>query len=92
MKYKHARTVSELQDSTDDYLNLYQSRTFLKIDEWSVNEIEVDDAALGLSGSPTKVKKIENVVFKAKESKVLSKSDIEIDELMKELITNHTIG
>jgi electron transfer flavoprotein beta subunit len=92
MKYKHARTVTELQDSTDDYLNLYQSRTFLKIDEWSVNEIEVDDAALGLSGSPTKVKKIENVVFKAKESKVLSKSDIEIDELMKELITNHTIG
>ena len=56
-------------------------RTYLKIDEWSANEIEADDAALGLSGSPTKVKKIENVVFKAKESKVLSNSDTEIDEL-----------
>jgi electron transfer flavoprotein beta subunit len=92
MKYKHAKTVTELQDAAEDYLDLYQSRSYLKIDEWSINEIEVDENALGLSGSPTKVKKIENVVFKAKESKVLSNSDIEIDELMKELIVNHTIG
>ncbi len=92
MKYKHAKTVTELQDAAEDYLELYTTRTYLKIDEWSVNDIEVDDKALGLSGSPTKVKKIESVVFKAKESKVLSNSDVEIDELMKELIENHTIG
>jgi len=92
MKYKHARTITERQDATEDYLNLYQTRPYLNIDEWSTADIIVDDAALGLSGSPTKVKKIENVVFKAKESKVLSPSDIEIDELMKELIDNHTIG
>ena len=71
---------------------MYQSRTYLKIEEWSVNEIEVDDSALGLSGSPTKVKKIENVVFKAKESKKLTPDNQEIDDLMKELIENHTIG
>ncbi|HBJ09876.1 MAG TPA: electron transfer flavoprotein subunit beta, partial [Coprobacter fastidiosus] len=35
---------------------------------------------------------IENVVFQAKESKKLSGNDTEIDELMKELIVNHTIG
>jgi electron transfer flavoprotein beta subunit len=92
MKYKHARTITERQDATEDYLNLYQTRPYLKIDEWSTADIVVDDEALGLSGSPTKVKKIENVVFKAKESKVLSTSDFEIDELMKELIENHTIG
>ena len=92
MKYKHARTVTELQDLAEDYLELYTTRTYLKIDEWSVDDIKVDEKALGLSGSPTKVKKIENVVFKAKESKVLSNSDTEIDELMKELIENHTIG
>ena len=39
-----------------------------------------------------KVKKIENVVFKTKESKILSTSDNEIESLMKELIENHTIG
>jgi electron transfer flavoprotein beta subunit len=92
MKYKHARTVTELQDMSEDYLDMYQSRSYLKIDEWSVNEIDVDDAGLGLSGSPTKVKKIENVVFKAKESKKLSTDSQEIDDLMKELIENHTIG
>jgi electron transfer flavoprotein beta subunit len=92
MKYKHARTVTERQESAEDYLNLYQTRPYLNIEEWSTADIVVDEEALGLSGSPTKVKKIENVVFKAKESKVLSPSDIEIDELMKELIENHTIG
>jgi len=92
MKFKHARTITERQDATEDYLNLYQTRPYLNIDEWSTADIVVVDEALGLSGSPTKVKKIENVVFKAKESKVLSPSDLEIDELMKELIENHTIG
>jgi electron transfer flavoprotein beta subunit len=47
---------------------------------------------LGLSGSPTKVKKIENVVFKAKESKVLAPSDADIEWLVRELIHNSTIG
>ena len=92
MKFKHARTVTEQQDMAEDYLNLFQSRSYLKIEEWSTNEIEVDELALGLSGSPTKVKKIENVVFKAKESKKLSPADQDIDELMHDLIENHTIG
>lgn len=45
-----------------------------------------------MSGSPTKVKQIESVVFTAKESKRLQPTDAEIDALMKELIVNHTIG
>ena len=92
MKYKHAKTISELQDSTEDYIQLTKDRPYLKIEEWSVADLNADDTYLGLSGSPTKVKKIENVIFKAKESKVLSISDTEIDNLMKELIENHTIG
>jgi electron transfer flavoprotein beta subunit len=47
---------------------------------------------LGLTGSPTKVKQIENVVFTAKESKRLTATDFEMESLMKELIANHTIG
>jgi len=92
MKYKHARTVTELQDATEDYLQLYNERPYLNIDEWSVGDIKADVEALGLSGSPTKVKKIENVVFKAKEAKVLSPENKEINDLMKELLENHTIG
>ena len=38
------------------------------------------------------VKKIENIVLQAKESKKLSSSDEDIDMLVKELIASHTIG
>jgi glycosyltransferase involved in cell wall biosynthesis len=37
-------------------------------------------------------KTIESVVFQAKESKTLDSSDQQIEELIVELITNHTIG
>jgi electron transfer flavoprotein beta subunit len=67
-------------------------RPYLNLTEWSVADVKADVKACGLSGSPTKVKKIENVVFQAKESKTLSPSDTEIEELMIELIANHTIG
>ncbi|PID88974.1 MAG: hypothetical protein CSB01_04505 [Bacteroidia bacterium] len=92
MKYKHACTHSEMQNSSEDYITLHHERPYLIIDEWSVNDIETNRDELGLSGSPTKVKSIENVVFQAKEAKVLAPTDEAIDELMKELITNHTIG
>jgi len=92
MKFKHARTVTERQSQSEDYIDLSSDRPFLNIQEWSVNDVETDAKFLGLSGSPTKVKTIENVVFQAKESKSLSPSDTEMDDLVKELILNHTIG
>ena len=91
-KYKHAKTVTEKQELNDDYTGLFDMRPYLNLTEWSVADVKADVQACGLSGSPTKVKKIENVVFQAKESKTLSPSDTEIEELMIELIANHTIG
>jgi electron transfer flavoprotein beta subunit len=90
MKYKHACTQSELQERDNDYI--IQQRPYLRITEWGMDDIGADEKQLGLSGSPTKVKKIENVVFTAKESKIISDNDSDINELMKELIDNHTIG
>ncbi len=92
MKYKHAKTVSELQNSNEDYLHLYNDRPYLNIKEWTVNDIEVEQDELGLTGSPTKVKTVENVVLQAKDAKVISSSDNDIEDLMKELIASHTIG
>jgi electron transfer flavoprotein beta subunit len=92
MKFKHARTITERQDSSEDYISLYNDRPYLDIREWSVNDIESDINQLGLAGSPTKVKKIENIVFQAKESKKISDDDASINDLMKELIDNHTLG
>jgi electron transfer flavoprotein beta subunit len=45
-----------------------------------------------MAGSPTKVKKVENIVFQAKEAKKLSSSAEDIDSLISELLANHTIG
>lgn len=92
MKYKHARTLTEEQDNEhNSYLPLY-TMDYLKIPEWGVNDTGGDEKNYGLSGSPTKVKKIENIVFQAKESKKLTSSAEDIEMLMQELISSHTIG
>ena len=92
LKYKHAKTITERQMENIDYIDIYSSRPYLNLTEWGVADVGADPVECGLSGSPTKVKRTENVVFQTKESKHISDSDIEIDSLMKELIENHTIG
>ncbi|MFO8086372.1 MAG: electron transfer flavoprotein subunit beta/FixA family protein [Bacteroidales bacterium] len=92
LKFKHARTVTELQNETKDYTTLYADRPYLEIEEWTVDHLDVDHQYLGLNGSPTKVKKIENVVFKQKDSLQLTDADEDIEKLMKGLITSHVIG
>ncbi len=93
MKFKYAKTPSEMQEADSDYLNqMYAGREYLRIQEWSVADVDADDNQLGLAGSPTKVKTIENVVFQAKESKKLTAADGDINELMVELIASHTLG
>lgn len=87
---KYAKTPSEKASLTDT--SLYEKRDYLNLGEWSAADVDADLTQTGLAGSPTKVKQVENVVFQAKESKRLTTADEEIDELMKELITNHTIG
>jgi electron transfer flavoprotein beta subunit len=91
-KYKYAKTPSEKQAEDNDYTNLFDARPYLNLIEWNTADVNADVRQCGLSGSPTKVKKIENVVFQAKESKTLDSSDAQIEELIVELIANHTIG
>lgn len=93
MKYKHALTQSEVAAATNPLsVEQVEAKEYLRIVELSAADVNPDMAQLGLSGSPTKVKKIENVVFQAKESKRLTGSDADINELMVELIASHTLG
>ena len=93
MKYKHAKTMTELQGLSEDYFATQRSdRGYLNITEWGVADVDAKSEELGLVGSPTKVKYIDSVVFQAKESKVLTGSDCDISGLIQELIANHTIG
>lgn len=91
-KYKYAASTSEKEKLSDDKKALLEKRPYLNIAEWSAAYVDADPEQIGLAGSPTKVKAIENVVFTAKESRCLDNNDEQIEELIKELITNHTIG
>ncbi len=93
MKFKYAMTPSEIAAAPDtDAAKMASSRPYLQIVEWGAADVNPDESQLGLAGSPTKVKKIENVVFQAKESKRLTADDRDIEELMVELIASHTLG
>ncbi len=92
-KYKYAATPSEKAKLSPDVLKLVEERPYLNLQEWSAAFVEADPEQIGLKGSPTKVKGIVNVVFQAKESKRLDgKNQQELEDLVKELIENHTIG
>jgi electron transfer flavoprotein beta subunit len=92
MKFKHARTTSEELDNEHNSYLPVNTAEYLKIPEWGVSEVGGEIEQYGLSGSPTKVKKIENIVFQTKESKKLGSSFEEIDSLIQEMISSHTIG
>ena len=92
-KYKYAVTPSEKATLAEDKLKLVEARDFLNLKEWGAAEINADLEQCGLAGSPTKVKNVVNVVFVAKESKVIEGNDEEgLECLIKDLISEHTIG
>ena len=93
MKYKYALAGSEIAAAAGSPAAERAAATpYLQIVEWAAADVDPDETQLGLQGSPTKVKKIENVVFAAKEAKRLTAADAEIESLMVELIASHTLG
>lgn len=92
MKYKNALTEAEAAEMKKDCSDMFSKKPYLKIGLWSAADIEAEDSRLGLSGSPTKVKKIDNVVLTAKESIEVEPTDEGLDNLVKDLIASHIIG
>jgi len=64
----------------------------LLIDTWGVDEICADLNRTGLTGSPTKVKKIMNVVLKGKDLKRFAPDDAGVKALVDELTAERTFG
>ena len=69
MKYKRATCPMERPAEGTAYDYLYDERPELTLNQWSVADVDGDANQCGLSGSPTKVKAVKNIVFQAKESK-----------------------
>lgn len=91
MKYKYATCPME-RTGKEAWAELYEQRPYLTLNQWSVADVDGDEAQCGLSGSPTKVKTVQNIVFQAKETKTITSSDEDIDSLIKELLDAKIIG
>jgi electron transfer flavoprotein beta subunit len=91
MKYKYATCPME-RTADDPRANLYEERPYLTLNQWSVADVDGDASQCGLSGSPTKVKTVQNIVFQAKESKTLTASDADVESMIKELLDEKIIG
>jgi electron transfer flavoprotein beta subunit len=59
---------------------------------WDMAAINADPQQCGLSGSPTKVKKIDSVVLTAADIKYIEPTDAGVTEMIHGLIADHTFG
>lgn len=91
IKYKRATTNVDIDNMNDEDKKFYTDRQYLVIEQLSAADINADTKQIGKQGSPTNVKAVKNIVFKAKESLTLSASDNDIKQLMSDLINSNTI-
>lgn len=92
LRFHRAATAQEQAAEDYKYGAQAQADEALTIKEWTLADVDGDAARCGLSGSPTKVKAVTNIVFKAKESKRYTADGEQIKSLVAELLANHTIG
>ncbi len=85
MKYKKARAKSELSKKTED-ANRADAGF---VEEWNALDIGADPARCGISGSPTRVKKIEKVVLKGLGFKKIEPTDEAIKQLLQEFVETY---
>ncbi|MFN2152135.1 MAG: electron transfer flavoprotein subunit beta/FixA family protein [Anaerolineales bacterium] len=77
---------------TEDELENYLAERDLKIAVWTVADLDVDEAQLGLSGSPTQVHKVNFVVLESTESKEIEPTPKGIKALIDELVKEYVVG
>ena len=102
MKFKRACTASEVAKANasadcQDAQSLEAKLQNLKnagclIKEYNAADIGAEPARIGFAGSPTKVKQIMNVVLTASEAKSVPATAEGINQLIHELISDHTLG
>ena len=107
MKFKKARAAMEvarqvaedMPDAADDDKAAETGRRCqqlkdkgLFIEQWDLDDIDADLDWCGMSGSPTKVHRIQSIVLAGGEYHEFSPTDEGVAELIGNLIEDHTIG
>jgi electron transfer flavoprotein beta subunit len=77
---------------TETVLDEYLVERDLKITVWSANDLDVDEAQLGLSGSPTQVYKVNFVVLGSTETKDIEPTPQAIKAMIDELVKEYVVG
>ena len=93
MKYKNASVPAErTPEQAEAMAEKLAKKPYLNITQWGAADIDADPKQIGKAGSPTNVKAVKNIVFKAKESRTLTGSDEDINNLIVELLNEKIIG
>jgi len=65
------------------------SNTHQPMEEWNAQDVDLDYSACGLLGSATRVKKIQNVVLKARTVRTIEPVEAELREMFQSLMQEH---
>ena len=107
MRYKRARSPGEvareadaaMPDASDqdrgamqaDRLETLKMRN-LVIEQWDLDDVEADLQWCGLSGSPTKVHRVQSIILTKEGYKEIPPSEEGVRDMIHELIVDHTLG
>lgn len=100
IKYKLATIPTEYsallekwpEFETEAELENYLAERDIKIVVWTVADLEVNEAQLGLGGSPTQVYKVNFVVLESTESKEIEPNQEAIKAMVDELVKEYVVG
>jgi electron transfer flavoprotein beta subunit len=105
LKYQRARTVGELRaelaatGATGEALEAQVKAAAARLEAaglllptWGIDDLGIQSALVGLEGSPTKVKRCENVILKTGEFRKIEPTDAGARQLIDELVHDHILG
>jgi electron transfer flavoprotein beta subunit len=107
MQYKRSSCAAEIasryrrenEEADEEAIQRHVGKTVADLEakqcvltEWTADDVEADPEKVGLSGSPTKVKKIESIVLAGGESVKIEPTEDGIKKLVHELVEDHILG
>jgi electron transfer flavoprotein beta subunit len=92
MQYKRAWTPAEVERHAKKELIGGLPCGEPLIEQWDLDDIDADLQWCGLSGSPTKVHRVQSIVLTKAGSKEVEPTEEGIREMVHELIVDHTLG
>ncbi|MHC4210279.1 MAG: electron transfer flavoprotein subunit beta/FixA family protein [Planctomycetota bacterium] len=95
MQYKRARTPAEVKrevkEEPEARIGALKQQNLL-IEQWGLDDIDADLQWCGLSGSPTKVHRVQSIVLTKSGYKEVKPTEQDIRDMVHELIVDHTLG